>query len=151
MISCLRTIIRYAATVISAMLKKILSHRAITRTFDVVSTSKFLQLLIETYCSRHSTTKHYSAIAKRYRNRSFGAKTSPLTHAVVKIASRVPKTIVRSVNILKRSSIGHRDENYDWSYIRTKYLDAFSQNDDTSRSKSDDTNVCATITWNIIE
>lgn len=156
-ISCLRTIIRYAVTVVGAMLRKVLSNLAITPTFDVVSTDKFLRLLVETYCSRHST-KHsdrchgrYSTIAKRYSDRSFDARTSPLAHAVVKIAHRVPKTIVRSVDILKRSSIGYRDENYDWSYIRTKFLDAFSQNDDISRSKSDDSNVCATVTWNVIE
>lgn len=161
-ISYLRSIIRYAVAVVGVITRTVLSHLAIattTRTFDdLVNTEKFLRILVTTYCSRHSI-KHnseryryrYSSITKRDRDRSFESKTtSSLAYAVLKIANRVPKTIVQRVDVLKRAPNWHRDENYDWSYIRMKFIDTFSQHD-ISRSKSDDTNVCATVTWNVIE
>lgn len=72
--SCIRTAIRYAVTVFGAMLRKVLSRLAITRTFDIVSTDNFLRLLVETHCSRHSTKSdrrhnRCSTIARRYRDR----------------------------------------------------------------------------------
>lgn len=162
-LSYLRSIIRYVITVVGVMTRKVLSHltiATIARTFDDVAfTETFLRLLVTTHCSRQSS-KHDIAcchrrrcftIEKRHSDRSLDSKTSSLAHTVVKLANRVPSTIVRSIDVLKRASSWYRDENYDWLYIRMKFIDAFSQRDGISRSKPDDTNVCATVTWNVIE
>lgn len=160
MLAYVRSIVRHVVAIVDVMMRKVLSRLAVATTVssfnDITNTQNFLTRLVITHCFRRTTSKAHNArsrtIAMKYdRDRSFESKTSSLAHAVTKNAIRVPKTIVQRVDILKRASSWYRDENYDWSHIRMKYIDAFSQYDDITRSKSDDTSVCATVTWNVID